>query len=392
MSTVPSGFWETGKEIDRVPSQWGEISRVTDAIHSHAFNELVARFRAGELTPRHNVLAVPMEAPHPGDISRLPEPGSTEYHQARRLGEAAIARGEIGVVILAGGMATRFGYEHPKALFPIHDGKSFLNLKLDAVRAVGHTVPVFIMTSFATDAGIKRHLIDNDHFGHAKSNVQCFEQDRLPRVDQEGNVFYRQAKIDYCASGHGDFPFVFRRTGLLDGFIARGGRFLLFSNVDNLGATIDPVIIGHHIKSGKQMTVEVAAKNPGDQGGAPARVNDRLQLVEGFAFPSDFDQSAITVFNTANYVFSADALHHTYPLPWYVVEKSVEGQRVTQFERLAGDLSAFMDCIFIEVERNSRFWPVKSPQDVPTAQHILNQHWNQTLASLKVPAIPTGSP
>ena len=48
------------------------------------------------------------------------------------------------------------------------------------------------------------------------------------------------------------------------------------SNVDNLGATLDPAIIGAHLEaneaSGAKITAEVVAKEPGDKGGAPARV------------------------------------------------------------------------------------------------------------------------
>ncbi len=365
---------------------------MTETINTHVFNELVARMRSGEWTPRNNVLAAVLEAPRHGDIVPLPKLGTIQHKEVAAIGAGAIAQGEIGVVILAGGMATRFGYAQPKALYPIHHDKSFLNLKLNAIRTVGANVPVFIMTSFATDAAIKEHLITNRHFGLPEHLVTCFEQDRLPRVDANGQTFYRQGQVDYCASGHGDFPFVFQRTGLLDRFLKQGGRYLLFSNVDNLGATVNPLIIGHHIQNGPEMTVEVAAKNPGDQGGAPARVNGRLQLVEGFAFPPDFNQSTITVFNTANYVFNAAALCHTHPLPWYIVEKTVDGQRVTQFERLAGDLSAFMTSMFIEVERSSRFWPVKSPADVPLVQAILNEKWQETLANLDVRTPPPINP
>jgi UDP-N-acetylglucosamine pyrophosphorylase len=152
--------------------------------------------------------------------------------------------------------------------------------------------------------------------------------------------------------------------------------------VDNLGASVDLAIVGSHLASGKDMTVEVSCKRKGDQGGAPARVNGRLRLVEGFAFPADFDQALIEVFNTANYVFTASALKQDFSLPWYVVEKRVTGEKVVQFEHLAGDLSACLATQFLVVERDERFLPVKNLEDVPGVQAILAKRWPERLALL----------
>jgi len=46
------------------------------------------------------------------------------------------------------------------------------------------------------------------------------------------------------------------------------------------------------------VTAEVVRKLPGDRGGAPARVDGSLQIVEAFRFPEGFDQDRIDVFNT----------------------------------------------------------------------------------------------
>ena len=58
----------------------------------------------------------------PGDASVL-----TAEHRERGL--AALRAGEVGVVILAGGMATRFGGV-VKAAVPVTHGKTFLGLKV----------------------------------------------------------------------------------------------------------------------------------------------------------------------------------------------------------------------------------------------------------------------
>ena len=346
------------------------------------FLELAARYQAGTLSTATNVLAGRVEPPAPGEIETPPEAGTPAHAALVAAGRAALEAGQLGVVVLAGGMATRFNYDKPKGVYPIYEGKSFLQLKLEAVKALGKPVPVYLMTSFATDGPIAAHLEEHGYFGLDPALVQRFKQYQMPRLAPDGGFFMHDGERSLAAPGHGDFPFAFHESGHLEAFLARGGRYLLFSNVDNLGATVDLALVGGHVQAGRPMTVEVAPKNSGDQGGAPARVDGRLQLVEGFAFPPGFAHAAIDVFNTANYVFDAAALAGPISLPWYVVEKKVDGQKVVQFEHLAGDLSTVLDARYVRVDREERFLPVKNVEDVPGVQAILAKRWPAKLAAL----------
>lgn len=338
-----------------------------------AFAELSERWRAGTFTTASNRLhgVAPLA---PDDMHHLPAPDTAAYQELVELGRGAIAHGQVGAIILAGGMATRFAYERPKGLYPILDGKSFLQLKIEWLLATAPELPIFIMTSFATDDEVRAHLAEHTDFGAGPGQIQCFLQDKFPRLTPDGKRYMPSDPDEaFAAPGHGDFVAGLQRSGLLDRFMRDGGRYLTFSNVDNLGASLDPAIIGWHIKAGHDMTIEVAAKMPGDKGGAPARVNGRVQLVEGFAFPADFDQDSIPVFNTADYVFTAEALTRPPDLPWYVVEKKVDTQSVIQFEHLAGDLSRTLRVGLLVVERDERFIPVKSQEDVPVAQELIRR-------------------
>ncbi len=334
------------------------------------FERLVAKYRSGAWKPTDNVLKDPVQAPGAGDIVTLPPDDSAERRELERLGQEALRRGELGLVILAGGMATRFAWDKPKGLFPIYQDRSFLGWKITWAREIcGERLPIHIMTSFHTHEAIREHLAEHGYFGHDPGSVHLFQQYRFRRLTPDGTYFDSPSGDENdAAPGHGDFADAFRASGLLGRFIAGGGRIVLFSNVDNLGATPDLAIVGYHLQSAAEMTAEVAAKAKGDKGGAPARVGGRLQLVEGFAFPTAFDQDAVPVFNTATYCFSAHALDRDFDLPWYIVEKSVEGQAVIQFEHLAGDLSCDLETRFLAVDRDDRFIPVKSQADVPEAQ------------------------
>src|SRR6476646_6181605 len=105
-----------------------------------------------------NVVDGVVEPPAPGDVERLPEPGSAAYADAEERGAGALRRGEVGLVVLAGGMATRMGGV-VKALVEAVDGLTFLDIRLRELAAVerryGRRPPLFMMTSAATDGPIR---------------------------------------------------------------------------------------------------------------------------------------------------------------------------------------------------------------------------------------------
>ena len=115
----------------------------------------------GSLTQAMNIVAGMVEPPEPGDLTRLPEPGEPGYDEALAAGVEALRDGEIALLVLAGGMATRFG-GGVKAVAEAFDGMSFLEVKLRETerlrRALGAEIPVALMTSFATDEVVRAHV------------------------------------------------------------------------------------------------------------------------------------------------------------------------------------------------------------------------------------------
>ncbi len=325
--------------------------------------ELVTRFRRGEFTPEDNIISGSLEAPSPDNFPPLPEKDSPLYKKLYSKGKRALDNGQLGIAVLNGGMATRFGGV-VKGVVEVFDSKSFLELKLrNAFKASGK-VKCYIMNSFSTEEKTVNHFKKNNYF-ERKDNIKFFNQFIAPRITPEGNFYKGGSSADsFYGPGHGDFPYAFRESGCLDDFISSGGKHIFFSNVDNLGAKIDPLILGMHIESGKDLNAEVAPKNPGDEGGAPALVNGHLQLVEGFSFPPDFDQSLIPVFNCNSYWIKAESFKKSFSLPWYIVKKEIDGEEVIQFEHICGDLTRFLESGFIKVPRDQRFLPVKRPRDL----------------------------
>lgn len=328
-----------------------------------------------------------------GTIEPDPEvtPVNPEDREARDLGRRALENGEVAVVVLNGGMATRFGGV-VKGVVEVDDGKSFLALKAEDVRRAaerfGAPVPFVMMNSFATAGATRAHVEQNQRFGLPEEDMLAFEQTIAVRLTPEGEIFIGEdGSPSLYAPGHGDFFPCIRRSGVLQKLRSRGVRHILFSNVDNLGAQVDPVVLGHHLRLGTTMTVEVTEKRKNaegkwDKGGAPARVDGRRMIVEGFRFPSDFRQEILPDFSTNTMYFSTEALDRELELPRHVVTKSVEGRTAIQLESIACEASAadhedgtpMFSLGLLRVERDGprgRFFPVKEPSDLEAQRRAL---------------------
>ena len=334
-----------------------------------SFAALVRRLRAGELET-----AQPEFQPlRPGDVEPWPEPGSERHARLTALGEDALERGWVGSVVVAGGAGTRFGGA-VKALVPILGGRTFLDLKLEDARRAGgpsgRPVPVAVMTSPLTQDAISERV-------RSEGDVFVFVQRMLPRLTPELEVALEaDGSPSFAPAGHGDFFRALRESGAGAALAARGVRIACFSNVDNLAATLDPVVLGAHLALGGAVTVEVTPRRgPSgklDSGAAPVRVGDRVQLVE------QVDPAQHPLISTNNIAFDLRAiLARDVPLPWRVARKSAGGRPVLQLEQITAEITGLAGADgrplfpsrFLEVPRDdpatTRFEPVKEREDLP---------------------------
>jgi UTP--glucose-1-phosphate uridylyltransferase len=248
-----------------------------------------------------------------------------------------------------------------KALCEVFDGHTFLDLRLAENRASnarsGAVVPLWLMTSEATDAAIRSALED------APKHVTCFMQNLSLRLTPEGGLFYEDTGAPSVhATGHGDLVDALRRSGLLEPFLSRGGKYVWLTNIDNLGASMDEALLGQFIASGADVQCEVCPK-AGDKGGIPVHAEGKLQVLEEFRLPPSFDARSVDVFNTNTFLVSAEKLART-PFTWtfFEVEKKVDGRPAIQFERLIQEITAHLSTTYVKIPRDgdaSRFLPVK---------------------------------
>jgi UTP--glucose-1-phosphate uridylyltransferase len=260
-----------------------------------------------------------------------------------------------------------------KALVEALPGQRFLDLRLNEATALerraGRRVPIWLMTSHATDQAIRDALgtrRDPDY-------LETFTQFLSLRLTPDGHLFLdSKGEPSMHSPGHGDLPEALVRSGLLERFVARGGRIVTIANIDNLGATLDPLIIGFHLSHGKPVTCEVVDKLGTDRGGIPVRMGDRAVVLEEFRIPPSFDPASVRVFSTNTFHIDAPTLCKLQ-MDWtyFTVEKKVEDKPVIQFERLINELTSGLSTQYLHLPRTgkgSRFLPVKDNKELEQRQ------------------------
>ncbi len=318
--------------------------------------------------PADNMVKGAIAPPAAADVLELPLPGTAEHERLTKLGRAALERGEYALVVLAGGMATRMGGV-VKALVDALPGQTFLDLRLREVSVLGERYgkrpPLWLMTSQSTNEKIELALGAN----RKGDEVATFLQELSLRLTPSGELFLDDSgRPSEHAPGHGDLPDALKRSGLLERFVARGGKTLMMTNIDNMGGTLDPTILGFHLAHGKPVTSEVVDKLGSDRGGIPVRVNDKSCVLEEFRIPPTFDPATVRVFNTNVFHFDARALLEL-DMPWtfFTVTKKVEGKPVVQFERLINEVTSVLPTQYLHLPRigpRSRFLPVKDNDEL----------------------------
>ncbi len=275
----------------------GHVFRFWDALDPRARERLArqaesldlpALERARENTQR--LLAPGSRTLAPAPIVRLPERGgdASAWSAARERGEALLASGGVGVMVVAGGQGTRLGFEGPKGTFPIGpvSGRSLFELQAQKIRGIrrrhGKSVPWYVMTSQATDAATRACFERADWFGLPKGDVFILCQGMLPALDFEGRLLLeRPDRIAEAPDGHGGSIPALAGSGALDDMERRGVTTISYYQVDNpLARIADAAYLGFHAGARAEMSCKVIRKrDPLERMGVVARIGGPLGRV-----------------------------------------------------------------------------------------------------------------
>jgi UTP--glucose-1-phosphate uridylyltransferase len=367
------------------------------AAFRHAFGKLVA----GEsgLLPNRELTPVD-DVPRATD---LPEPPSAAIREA--LDRTVIVK-------VNGGLGTSMGLEGPKALLPVKGDLTFLDVVARQVLALrarhDARLPLVLMHSFATREASLRAL---ERWPELPADVPLdFVQNREPKLradDLYPVAWPANPRLEWAPPGHGDLYAALAASGMLATLLDAGYTHAFVSNVDNLGAVLEPRALAWIADHEVPFLMEVVAGTSADRkGGHIARLRDgRLVLRETAQVPPDDAESfrdfdRWRFYNTNNLWIDLRALRArldgdggVVDLPLIVNRKTVDPRDATspevlQLESAMGAaLSAFPGARVLEVPR-TRFAPVKTTDDLLAVRSDAYRLTDDARVELAVPQPP----
>jgi UTP--glucose-1-phosphate uridylyltransferase len=344
---------------------------------TRTFADQHARLAAGE----RGVL--PESAIEP--VAALPDAEALPHDDAA----ARDALQQTVVIKLNGGLGTSMGMTSPKALLPVKDGRSFLDLTAEQVRDLrrrtGARLPLLLMHSFATREASLAALARHPDVA-VEGVPQDFLQGRVPKIRQDDLApvdWPADPDLEWAPPGHGDLYASLQADWVLDGLVEGGYRYAFVSNSDNLGATVDARILAWFAAEGLPFLMEVADRTAADRkGGHLARRPGGGLVLREIAQVPDADLDAFQdtgrhrYFNTNSLWLDLVALRDllrardgVLGLPMIVNRKTVDptdpgSTPVIQLETAMGAaIDVVEGAAAVRVPR-SRFAPVKTTDDL----------------------------
>jgi UTP--glucose-1-phosphate uridylyltransferase len=314
------------------------------------------------------------------------------------------------VLKLNGGLGTSMGMTKAKSLLEVKDGHTFLDVIvrqiLELRERYGARIPLLLMNSFATRDGTLAAL--QRYPGLALEELPLdFLQGKVPKLLVDG---YEPASspddpgLEWAPPGHGDVFASLAATGLLSDLLDQGYEYVFLSNSDNLGATLDPRIVGWLASEGLPFVSEVVDRTESDRKGGhlARRRDDGGLLLRETAQVADDDEEAFedvgihSYFNANNIWVSLRAVQMALEdgggvleLPMIVNRKTVDptdssSPEVVQLETAMGAaIGVFEGAGAVHVPRD-RFVPVKTTSDllvVRSDAYRLEDDWTVRLAT-----------
>ncbi|MGD7706364.1 UTP--glucose-1-phosphate uridylyltransferase [Microlunatus sp. Y2014] len=304
--------------------------------------------------------------------------------------DAARALDATVIIKLNGGLGTSMGMDRAKSLLPVRDGKSFLDLIVDQVRAArtatGARLPLLFMNSFRTSDDTMAALASYDDLavdGVPQEFLQNFEP-KLLTSDLTPVSWPAEPSLEWCPPGHGDIYTALEGSGVLDVLLEQGFRYASVSNSDNLGAAPSAAIAGWFAGSGAPYAAEVCRRTANDRKGGhlAVRKSDQQLILRDTAQTAPDEMAYFTdehrhpYFHTNNLWFDLQVLRDTLAeresvlgLPLIKNVKTVDpadasSPEVVQIETAMGAaIEVFDGATAIAVGRD-RFLPVKTTNEL----------------------------
>ncbi|KYQ99819.1 UDP-N-acetylglucosamine pyrophosphorylase [Tieghemostelium lacteum] len=340
------------------------------------------------------------------NVKSLDDLTAEDTNRWQDIGYDLIAEGKVGILLLAGGQATRLGTTFPKGFYDVGLPSKKSLFRLQAERVVQlqklvqqqrstvykETRPIqwYIMTSEATHHETIKYFKDYDYFGLRESSFFFFAQSMIPCLTPEGKVINEtSSKISLSPNGNGGLFQALRDSGALNDMKTKGITHITQYCVDNILIKMaDPVFVGYMYDQGADCAAKVVSKvDPEEPVGVMALQNGKPFVLEYSEIDKEskylkHHDTGKLVYNYAHICINAFTYEflqriadkHLDDLKYHVAFKKIPyadthtGQRTVPTQNNGWKLEKFIFDVFpfcnkmvcLEIDRKREFSPLKN--------------------------------
>lgn len=349
----------------------------------------------------------------PSDYVKQNDERREKFYQ---LGSEALKRGKVAFLTVAGGQASRLGFDLPKGCFRISPitQKSLFQIFAEKIlfysNLYNQPLKWFIMTSIDNFKTTVDFFSQNNYFNLDKKNVFFFKQGINPTVTSESGdlILKNKSELFMNPNGHGGILGALTSQGYISQMEHLGIEYLSYFQVDNpLINMADPYFIGCHIDENSNISTKVIRKEFAEEKLGIAMQeckSTKRKIVEYSDIPEKImkqqDENGDLLFNmgsTGIHIFSVSFIKKaSSKLPIHIANKEMTLPNISnsdnpekkisvlKFETFVFDtIPLAKKAIFFETSRNEEFFPLKNKTGTDSIETCIDGQINLYRSWLK---------
>ena len=243
---------------------------------------------------------------------------------------------------------------------------SLITLKL--FQAVG-TGPIWIVVPSSHISAVSAHIASQ--IGIDIGRITIIEQKETYKITPDNKLLFDGSLPCTSGGGSGGLLTSLSMCPQYEQFKARGGKHVFAVNVTNAFAFLDPIVIGHHIKSGKKVTCEVTRRKPNEVGSVLAESTTGVRAVDIRRIDVD-NADEYSWLCTDSYVFDTSVELCNVHSDWCRIQTDRNGSVEVHYQKFFDDITASYETNFLGTSRHERFMRLASQADLAAAQQIVS--------------------
>jgi UTP--glucose-1-phosphate uridylyltransferase len=253
---------------------------------------------------------------------------------------------EQTVVILMNGGVSKMDFKTPRSALTVEKNgitQTLLDCRLAQINALnvefGVDLPIILMNSFLTNTETNHNLQKYQNL-----KIKILHQGMYPLMYKTNLSPIPQSKNDpnWSPPGSAEIFVLLKTTGLLDELLKEGKKFAFLSDVENLGATIDPKLLYHVEQKQINLLLEVTPRTKSEgnfMGGVPVLFRKKQHILELSQVPMHIRQTRFNFqdfkyLNTNNIWISLQTLAkiEKISMDWALHSKMQKGREVVYID------------------------------------------------------------